>query len=81
MSIGPRLRADDTVLETATYEHNLQNRLAKVSVTVGADTTVTEYKYSTEGVRAQKIVDDGAEVKTTDHLLDAHNHTGYPEPQ
>ena len=59
------------MLETVTYEYNLQNRLVSVS---DGTTTVT-YKYNTDGIRVQ--ADDGTTV--TDYLIDAFNHTGYAQ--
>ena len=61
----------DTLLETVTYDYNLQNRLVSVS---DGTTTVT-YKYNPDGIRVQ--ADDGTTV--TDYLIDAYNHTGYAQ--
>jgi len=66
-----RLFNTQKVLETITYEYNLQNRLVSVS---DGTTTVT-YKYNPDGIRVQ--ADDGTTV--TNYLIDTYNHTGYAQ--
>jgi RHS repeat-associated protein len=61
----------NNILETVTYEYNLQNRLESVTV----DGTTTTYKYNPDGIRVEKTVAG----TTTRYLIDSYNHTGYAQ--
>ena len=75
-----------TVLETITYDYNLQNRLEKVTTDDQSGTVeIAEYKYNPDGIRVQKHTwsevggtPQGDDVYT-DYLIDAYNHTGYAQ--
>ena len=67
--------SDSTVLETVTYQYNLQNKLARVVTVAAGFTEITEYKYDSVGNRVAKIVDG----VTTKYLVDNANLTGYSQ--
>jgi len=61
----------NNVIETVTYEYNLQNRLESVTV----DSSTTTYKYNPDGIRVEKTVGG----TTTKYVVDPYNHTGYAQ--
>ncbi|MHC4456376.1 MAG: hypothetical protein ACYS0I_04630 [Planctomycetota bacterium] len=73
------------MLETITYDYNLQNRLERVETDYQNGTIeIAEYKYNPDGVRMSKLI--WAEVGgnpqgdvCTDYLIDSYNHTGYAQ--
>jgi len=81
--------SNEEILETASYQYNLQNRLASVTTSYTEDTNdvneVTEYTYNDNGIRVKsyyyKTINDGdpEDEQTKIFLIDAHNHTGYPQ--
>jgi RHS repeat-associated protein len=78
-----------TILETFSYEYNLQNRLKKADKEYddSGDTIneVMEYAYNDDGIRVKsyyyETVNGGAKQneETKLFLIDAYNHTGYAQ--
>jgi RHS repeat-associated protein len=54
------------------YTYNLENKLAAVAVN---GTTNATYQYNDQGIRVSKTTGGN----TTHYLIDANNHTGYPQ--
>ncbi|MCK4629177.1 MAG: hypothetical protein KAT56_09240 [Sedimentisphaerales bacterium] len=62
------------------YVYNLQNRLERVTTTIGSQVEVVKYVYNDAGIRVQKIEDpDGVPVVTA-YLVDSYGETGGQSP-
>jgi RHS repeat-associated protein len=84
-----KVTSPEEIIETVTYDYNLQNRLARVTTshTEGSDniSDVTEYTYNDEGIRVKsyhyRTINGGARQneETKVFLIDSFNHTGYAQ--
>ncbi len=64
------------VLETITYDYNLQNRLKKVTSFDGSTSTWAQYTYNDAGIRVKA---EHSDTTVGIFLIDAYNHTGYAQ--